>query len=143
MTRPQVTIYTDGSAKPNPGGPGGWAALLIRGEHQRELSGAEPGTTNNRMELTAAIMALEALREPCLVTLYTDSPVSEERHHPVAARLVAQGLEDLGAQACEKPGSVATPARGLPESRSPLALGARARRQPGKSTCRPPRQCRP
>ena len=73
MTRPQVTIYTDGGAKPNPGGPGGWAALLIRGEHQRELSGAEPGTTNNRMELTAAIMALEALHEPCLVTLYTDS----------------------------------------------------------------------
>ena len=73
MTRPQVTIYTDGGAKPNPGGPGGWAALLISGEHQRELSGAEPGTTNNRMELTAAIMALEALREPCLVTLYTDS----------------------------------------------------------------------
>ncbi len=73
MTRPQVTIYTDGGAKPNPGGPGGWAALLISGEQQRELSGAEPGTTNNRMELTAAIMALEALREPCLVTLYTDS----------------------------------------------------------------------
>ena len=73
MTRPQVTIYTDGGAKPNPGGPGGWAALLISGEQQRELSGAEPGTTNNRMELTAAIMALEALHEPCLVTLYTDS----------------------------------------------------------------------
>lgn len=73
MTRPQVTIYTDGGAKPNPGGPGGWAALLISGEQQRELSGAEPGTTNNRMELTAAIMALEALREPCMVTLYTDS----------------------------------------------------------------------
>ena len=73
MTRAQVTIYTDGGAKPNPGGPGGWAALLISGEHHRELSGAEPGTTNNRMELTAAIMALEALREPCLVTLYTDS----------------------------------------------------------------------
>ena len=73
MTRPQVTIYTDGGAKPNPGGPGGWAALLISGEHQRELSGAEPATTNNRMELTAAIMALEALKEPCTVTLYTDS----------------------------------------------------------------------
>ncbi len=73
MTRPQVTIYTDGGAKPNPGGPGGWAALLISGEHQRELSGAEPATTNNRMELTAAIMALEALKEPCQVTLYTDS----------------------------------------------------------------------
>ena len=73
MTRAQVTIYTDGGAKPNPGGPGGWAALLISGEHRRELSGAEPATTNNRMELTAAIMALEALKEPCKVTLYTDS----------------------------------------------------------------------
>ncbi len=73
MTRAQVTVYTDGGAKPNPGGPGGWAALLISGEHQRELSGAEPATTNNRMELTAAIMALEALKEPCHVTLYTDS----------------------------------------------------------------------
>ncbi len=73
MTKPRVTIYTDGGAKPNPGGPGGWAALLIYGEHQRDLSGAEPSTTNNRMELTAAIMALEALREPCEVTLYTDS----------------------------------------------------------------------
>lgn len=73
MTKPRVTIYTDGGAKPNPDGPGGWAALLIHNEHQRELSGAEPSTTNNRMELTAAIMALEALREPCEVTLYTDS----------------------------------------------------------------------
>ncbi len=73
MTRAQVTVYTDGGAKPNPGGPGGWAALLISGEHQRELSGAEPATTNNRMELTAAIMALEALKEPSHVTLYTDS----------------------------------------------------------------------
>ncbi|MCY4022614.1 MAG: ribonuclease HI [Anaerolineaceae bacterium] len=73
MTKPRVTIFTDGGAKPNPGGPGGWAALLIYGEHQRELSGAEPSTTNNRMELTAAIMALEALREPCEVTLCTDS----------------------------------------------------------------------
>ena len=73
MTRAQVTVYTDGGAKPNPGGPGGWAALLISGEHRRELSGAEPATTNNRMELTAAIMALEALKEPCKVTLYTDS----------------------------------------------------------------------
>ena len=72
-TRPQVTVYTDGGAKPNPGGPGGWAALLIHGAHQRELSGAEPATTNNRMELMAAIMALEALREPCEVTLCTDS----------------------------------------------------------------------
>lgn len=73
MSLPRVSIYTDGGARPNPGGPGGWAALLISGARRRELSGAEPATTNNRMELTAAIMALEALREPCRVTLHTDS----------------------------------------------------------------------
>ena len=73
MTKPQVTIYTDGGAKPNPGGPGGWAVLLKFGDHTKELSGGEPSTTNNRMELMAAIMALEALKEPCQVTMFTDS----------------------------------------------------------------------
>ena len=69
----RVTIYTDGGASPNPG-PGGWAALLIAESGvQRELSGAEPHTTNNRMELTAAVEALRALKHPCDVTLYTDS----------------------------------------------------------------------
>jgi ribonuclease HI len=71
--KPQVIIYTDGGAKPNPNGPGGWAALLIFGEHQKEISGGERCTTNNRMELTAACAALEALNRPCAVTLYTDS----------------------------------------------------------------------
>src|SRR5690606_39798382 len=73
MTKPQVTIYTDGGAKPNPNGPGGWAALLISGNQRKELSGGERSTTNNRMELTAAIMALEALNQPCKVIMYTDS----------------------------------------------------------------------
>ncbi len=68
-----VIIYTDGGAKPNPNGPGGWAALLIYGEHRKEISGGERSTTNNRMELTAAIMALEALNRPSRVELYTDS----------------------------------------------------------------------
>ncbi len=67
-----VTIYSDGGAKPNPG-PGGWAALLIYGEHEAELSGGEASTTNNKMELTAAIKALEALTRPCTVDFYTDS----------------------------------------------------------------------
>lgn len=67
-----VTIYSDGGAKPNPG-PGGWAALLISGEHEAELSGGETQTTNNQMELTAAIKALEALTRPCAVDFYTDS----------------------------------------------------------------------
>ena len=67
-----VEIFTDGACKGNPG-PGGWGALLRIGETERELSGAEPATTNNRMELLAAISALEALKQPCRVTLHTDS----------------------------------------------------------------------
>ncbi len=68
----KVNIYTDGSCKNNPG-PGGWGAVLMCGGKKRELSGGEPHTTNNRMELTAAIKALEALKQPCDVTLTTDS----------------------------------------------------------------------
>ncbi len=67
-----VTIHTDGGCEGNPG-PGGWAAVLRYGEHCREVSGAEAATTNNRMELRAAIEALRALKEPCEVTLFTDS----------------------------------------------------------------------
>ncbi len=67
-----VEIYTDGACLGNPG-PGGWAAILEFGDRRRELSGAEPATTNNRMELTAAIAALNALRRDCEVVLYTDS----------------------------------------------------------------------
>lgn len=67
-----VVIHTDGACRGNPG-PGGWGALLATGAHQRSLCGGERETTNNRMELMGAIMALEALREPCAVTLYTDS----------------------------------------------------------------------
>ena len=71
--RQKVTIYTDGGSKPNPG-PGGWGAILItQGAHEKELSGRAPNTTNNRMELTAAIEALRALDGPSDVTLYTDS----------------------------------------------------------------------
>ena len=67
-----VTIYTDGGCAPNPG-PGGWAAILINGEHRKELKGGELASTNNRMELMAAIAALEALKRPCVVDLHTDS----------------------------------------------------------------------
>ena len=68
----RVEIFTDGACKGNPG-PGGWGALLRMGRHEKELSGSDPHTTNNRMELTAAIKALEALIEPCQVMLHTDS----------------------------------------------------------------------
>jgi ribonuclease HI len=67
-----VRIYTDGACKGNPG-PGGWGALLRSGTHERELFGGEPATTNNRMELTAVIRALEALKRPSRVEVYTDS----------------------------------------------------------------------
>lgn len=67
-----VTIYTDGACRGNPG-PGGWGAVLLSGAHRKELKGAEAATTNNRMELTAAIEALSALKRRCHVKLYTDS----------------------------------------------------------------------
>ena len=67
-----VTIYTDGACSGNPG-PGGWGAILMYGAYKKELSGGEERTTNNRMELTGVITALEALKEPCIVELYSDS----------------------------------------------------------------------
>ena len=68
----KVDIFTDGACKGNPG-PGGWGALLRMGVHEKEMSGSDPDTTNNRMEMTAVIKALNALIEPCEVTLHTDS----------------------------------------------------------------------
>jgi ribonuclease HI len=70
--KPTVVVYTDGACSGNPG-PGGWGAILLSGEHRKELSGGEPTTTNNRMELMAAISALEALKRPSVVALWTDS----------------------------------------------------------------------
>ena len=71
-TMKTVTIYTDGACSGNPG-PGGWGAILMYGPHKKEMSGGEGHTTNNRMELTGVITALEALKEPCIVELYSDS----------------------------------------------------------------------
>jgi ribonuclease HI len=68
----RVAIWTDGACSGNPG-PGGWGAILRFGDREKELCGGEPATTNNRMELTAAIMALEALTRPCAIDLHTDS----------------------------------------------------------------------
>ena len=72
VEKPKVTIYTDGACRGNPG-PGGWGAILKYGRHEKALSGGEKATTNNRMELQAALEALRALNEACQVTLYTDS----------------------------------------------------------------------
>lgn len=68
----QVTIYTDGACSGNPG-PGGWGCVLMYGQHKKEMSGGEPQTTNNRMEIQAALSALSVLKEPCAVDIYTDS----------------------------------------------------------------------
>ena len=68
----EVELFTDGACSGNPG-PGGWGAILRFGGREKELSGGEPQTTNNRMELTAAIEGLSALKEPCIVHLYSDS----------------------------------------------------------------------
>ncbi len=68
----EVTIYTDGACSGNPG-PGGWGAVLFHGERRKEISGAESHTTNNRMELQAAIQALSILKQPCTIKLYSDS----------------------------------------------------------------------
>jgi ribonuclease HI len=70
--KPEVEVFTDGACSGNPG-PGGWAAILRMGDRERELSGGEISTTNNRMELMGAISGLEALKRPCVVKLYTDS----------------------------------------------------------------------
>ncbi len=77
----EVTIYTDGACRGNPG-PGGWGAILIARGKERELWGGDPATTNNRMELSGVICALQALKRRCRVTLYTDS------------KYVIQGIED-------------------------------------------------
>ena len=72
VDKPKVMIYTDGACSGNPG-PGGWGALLRFGSREKELSGSERKTTNNRMEITAAVMALKALKEPCQADIFTDS----------------------------------------------------------------------
>ena len=72
MTETIVSIYTDGACSGNPG-PGGWGAILRWANHEKELSGGDPHTTNNRMELMGAISALEALKRPCTIDLHTDS----------------------------------------------------------------------
>ena len=68
----KVDIYTDGACSGNPG-PGGWAAILKTGKYEKEISGFEKDTTNNRMELTAALEALKALKKPCQINFYSDS----------------------------------------------------------------------
>ena len=72
MTKPRVELFTDGACSGNPG-PGGWGVILRSGSHEKELSGGAPATTNNRMEMTAVIQGLAALKQPSAVILHTDS----------------------------------------------------------------------
>lgn len=85
-----VAIYTDGACEGNPG-PGGWAAILVYGSFRKEVSGAVPATTNNRMELTAAIEGLRTLKEPCEVDLYTDSQYVQKGMTQWVAKWKARG----------------------------------------------------
>ena len=94
-SRKQVEVHTDGACLGNPG-PGGWAALLRWREIERELSGGEPDTTNNRMELMAAIAALEALREPCDVVLTTDSQYVRQGIMDWLANWIRRGWKTAG-----------------------------------------------
>lgn len=96
--RKQVEVHTDGACLGNPG-PGGWAALLRWREIEREVAGGEPDTTNNRMELMAAIGALEALREPCDVILTTDSQYVRQGITQWMANWVRRGWKTSGGDA--------------------------------------------
>ena len=87
-----VIVYTDGGCAPTNPGPGGWAAILIKGEHQKELKGGEPLSTNNRMELMAAISALEALKQPVRRRHAHRQPICARGHHEVHQQLEAQRL---------------------------------------------------
>lgn len=98
MARKQVGIHTDGACLGNPG-PGGWAALLRWNGHERELSGGEAQTTNNRMELMATIAALEALRSPCDVILTTDSQYVRQGITEWLANWVRRGWKTSGGDA--------------------------------------------
>ncbi len=98
-----VTIYTDGACSGNPG-PGGWAAILRYGEAEKVLSGGEGNTTNNRMELTAAIRALEALKEPCAVELFSDSKyLVEAMSQGWARRWQAKGWKRSSSEPARNP----------------------------------------
>ncbi len=109
-----MEIFTDGACSGNPG-PGGWGAILRHGPHEKELSGAEAETTNNRMELMAAIAALRALKEPVIVDLYTDSEYLKRGITEWLARWKARGWKT----AARKPVKNADLWRQLEEAMAP------------------------
>ena len=134
---PEVVIYTDGSCRGNPG-PGGWGAVLMFGEHEREIWGGEAATTNNRMELTAAIEALLALKRPCRVELHTDSQYVKNGIVQWLHLWKARGWKTMSKGAVKNE-DLAAARRRAPAARGRLALGQgprrpriqRTRRRPG------------
>ncbi len=99
--KPGVEIFTDGACSGNPG-PGGWGAILRSNGVEKELSGGDHATTNNRMEMMAVIRGLAALKVPSAVTLYTDSALRDGRRHQVDHQLEEERLENRRQEACEE-----------------------------------------
>ena len=122
---PHVIIHTDGACSGNPG-PGGWGAILTFGEHEKELKGGEPHTTNNRMELMAAIAALEALKKPSHRRAAHRQQVCARRHLEMDPRLEAQRLEDRRQEAGEEHRPVAAARRRDRSSTTCAGTGSRA-----------------
>ena len=134
-------IYTDGACRGNPG-PGGWGAWLKSGEHEKELFGGEPLTTNNRMELTAVIEALASLKRRCKVTIYTDSAYVKDGITSWIHGWKARGWKTADQAAGEERRTVAAAGRAQCRARRALALGQGPLRRPGQRARRPAGQPR-
>ena len=131
-----VEIFTDGACKGNPG-PGGWGALLRMGRHEKELSGSEAETTNNRMEMTAVIRALEALVEPCEVHLHSDSRYVIDGMTKWINGWQQEWLDQCQQEAGAQCGLVARADRRRSGAPDQVDLGQGPRRPPGKRAGRP------
>ena len=132
---PEVVIYTDGACRGNPG-PGGWGAVLMFGDREREIWGGEAATTNNRMELTAAIEALEALKRPCRVELHTDSQYVRNGITQWLLAVEGARLAHHEQGRGQERGPVAAAGRGAAAPRGRLALGQGPRRPRAQRTRR-------
>ena len=123
--RPHIFIYTDGGSSPNPG-TGGWAAILVSGAHRKEIKGGEPNTTNNRMELMAAISALEALKKkPSIVEMHTDSQYVHRGISQYITYLETQRLEDRRQEAGEERRTLAAPGRSSRAASTSAGIGSK------------------
>ena len=128
---PTVIIHTDGACSGNPG-PGGWGAILKFGDVEKEMKGGEAHTTNNRMELMAAISALEALKKPCIGRSLHRQPIRPSGHHGMDSRLEEERLAHRRQEAGQECRAVAAPRRCAQAASGALALG--------QGPCRPRRK---